>query len=73
MILHYEIEVDDSTAPQVVGIMMQTFGIMSRFITDNPLTKEVVRDCKSSEIDTSIPSNIVDTRFRHMKIIRKDM
>lgn len=71
MILHYEIEVDDNTGPQVIGIMMRTFGVMSRFITDNPLTKEIVNECKSSEIDTSVPTNIIDTRFRHMKIIRK--
>ena len=67
MILHYEIEVDDNTAPQVIGIMMQKFGIMSRFITDNPLTKEIVRECKISEVDTS---RGVNTRYSHLKIVR---
>lgn len=73
MILHYEIEVDDNTGPQVIGIMMKHFGIMSRFITSNPLSKEIVSDCEQSDIYNSIPSNIIDTRFKHMKIIRKAM
>ena len=67
MILHYEIEVDDNTGPQVIGIMMRQFGVMSRFITDNPLTKEIVSDCYSCDVS---PSKSVNTRYSHLKIVR---
>jgi hypothetical protein len=71
MILHYELEVDDATGPQVIGLMIERFGKMSRFITQNPLSADAIRDCICSDTSYLSDNPISNTNYSHLKIIRR--
>lgn len=71
MTMIYQIEVDDTTGPQVIGEMLGKYGIMPTLVNDRKIDKEtMVRCAMGYEADNPV-QHVSMTKYSHLKIVRK--
>lgn len=71
MIMIYQIEVDDTNGPQVIGEMLEKYRIMPTLLNDRIIDREAMARCAMGyEADNPV-QHVSMTKYSHLKIVRK--
>lgn len=70
MIMFYQIEVDETTGPQIMGEMLNKYRIMPTFMAENKMNQETVCRLVDNISDENKPA-ITMSKYSHLKIVSR--
>lgn len=71
MTMIYQIEVDDTTGPQVIGEMLKMYKIMPTLVNDRAIERETMARCAMGYEFENPNQHIRLTKYSHLKIVSK--
>lgn len=70
MIMIYQIEVDETTGPQILGEMLEKYRIMPTFMAETKMDRETLCQLAHKNTPESKPT-ISMSKYAHLKIVSK--